>query len=447
MKKLLAGVMSVLMVAACFSGCGSTTETTTEGTTAAPADTAADTAADTEAADTTAAETEAVADDGANFGTDVSLKLWGAQEDQDMLKSMVETFKAQYPNTNWDITFGVVSEADAKTEVLKDPEAAADVFAFASDQLGELYSAGTLYRVSKNADTIKANNSEASIAACTEDGELYAYPSSSDTYFLYYDKALFTDDEVKSLDTILAKDLDAGVTNFSFDIDNGWYNAGFFFSAGCKLFGETGVDPTACDFNSANGVKAADYMIDMVNSGKFANHDDGKLKAAFTARQLGATVTGSWNAADIQAALGDDFGVTKLPELTFEDGTTANLGSMANFKLYGVSAQTAYPLEAMALAEFLTGEDCQKIRFDEKSFAPTNLALANDAEALASNPVIAAAAAQGQYATLQASIKQMGNFWTPAEAFGAGIEDGSINKDNIQEKLDLLVESILATIA
>lgn len=201
-----------------------------------------------------------------------------------------------------------------------------------------------------------------------------------------------------------------------------------------------------CDFNSDKGVLAGKYMINLANNPKFANHDDGKLQAGFEARQLGATVTGAWNAEAIKASLGDDMGVTKLPTITFEDGTTANMGSMANFKLYGVNSQTKFPLEAMALAEFLTNEAAQKLRFDERSFAPTNINLVNDTEALQSNPVIAASAAQGEFAALQSSIAQMGNFWTPAEAFGAGVEDGSINMDNLQEKLDLLVESILSTL-
>ncbi len=435
MKKILAGGLSLLMAVSMFAACTDNNESKTSSN-------ATTTAANDSVAETTAATEEAKPE----FASDVTLKVWGSQEDQTLLNTLVDNFKAQYPDTNWTIEFGVVSESDAKTEVLKDTEAAADVFAFASDQLGELVSAGGLYRVSKNKDAIVAANTEASITAATSDGELYAYPSSAETYFLYYDKKFFTEDDVKSLETILSKDLGAGVTNFSFDIDNGWYNAGFFFAAGAKLFGDNGTDPTMCDFNSDKGVLAGKYMINLANNPKFANHDDGKLQAGFEARQLGATVTGAWNAEAIKASLGDDMGVTKLPTITFEDGTTANMGSMANFKLYGVNSQTKFPLEAMALAEFLTNEAAQKLRFDERSFAPTNINLVNDTEALQSNPVIAASAAQGEFATLQSSIAQMGNFWTPAEAFGAGVEDGSINMDNLQEKLDLLVESILSTL-
>ena len=41
--------------------------------------------------------------------------------------------------------------------------------------------------------------------------------------------------------------------------DNGWYQAGFFFGAGCKLFGDDGTDPTKCDFNNERGYIRADY--------------------------------------------------------------------------------------------------------------------------------------------------------------------------------------------
>ena len=45
----------------------------------------------------------------------VSLKVWGAQEDQEMLKVMVENFKKANPNTEYTITFGVVGEKDTQT--------------------------------------------------------------------------------------------------------------------------------------------------------------------------------------------------------------------------------------------------------------------------------------------------------------------------------------------
>ena len=48
----------------------------------------------------------------------VNLKVWGAQEDQEMLKEMVEDFKKANPNTTYNITFGVVGEKDTQTKLM-----------------------------------------------------------------------------------------------------------------------------------------------------------------------------------------------------------------------------------------------------------------------------------------------------------------------------------------
>ena len=380
-------------------------------------------------------------------GDSVTLTVWGPQEGQELLKTMCESFAAANPDKNYTFNYGVVSEADAKKEILKDISAAADVFAFASDQTGELVSAGALYRITKNKDQLVADNTVPSIQAATVNGELYGYPYVSDTYFMYYDKSKFSEDEVLSLETMLEKDIAGTTTNFAFDIDNGWYQSAFFFGAGCKLFGDDGNDPTYCDFNNDRGVLVGEYLIDLVKNPKFgANMDDGLIKAGFADGSVAAAVTGTWNAADIQASLGDNYAATKLPSITLSNGETVQLGGMANFKIMGVNSETKNPLDAMALAEWLTNYDNQVLTFENRSFAPTNVKLAEDKEKLNSNLAVSALAQQAQYATVQTSIPQAGNYWTPAEAFGQDLIAGNITKDNLQEMLDKYVESVLSAL-
>lgn len=379
--------------------------------------------------------------------TKVDLTVWGAQEDQEMIKKMCDAFAAQDKEVKYTFTYGVVSEADAKKEVTKDVAAAADVFAFSSDQTAELKETGALYKVTKNKDEIVAANTEASISAATVDGDLYGYPAVSDTYFMYYDKSKLSEEDVKSIESILAKDIDGVTTNFAFDLDNGWYQSAFFFGAGNKLFGDDGRDPKMCDFNNETGFAVGEYLIGLAASKKFgANFDDGLVKEGFASGTLAAAVSGAWNAADISASLGDNYAATKLP--TFKlNGTDVQMGSMANFKLYGVNATTKFPLESMALAEWLTNYDNQLTRFNERSFAPTNKTLAEDTAKLSQNVAVAALALQSQYATVQTSIPESGNYWKPAEAFGQDLIAGKVSKDNLQAKLDAYVESILTTLS
>lgn len=437
-KKIIALALITVLALSSLTACGKKNNDKKNNNTEVTTD-------DTNTTDDTTTTDDAATDETVKLG-DATLKVWGPQEQQETIQAMCEEFKALYPDDNITIEFGVVSEADAKAEILKDPSVAADVFTFASDQIAELVQAGALFPVAMNADQIVANNTENSIAASTVDGQLYAYPSSSDTYFMYYDKSKYTEEEVKSLDTMMAKDLGSGVTNFSYDIDNGWYLSAFFFGAGCTLFGADGTDATQCDFNNDRGLLVGEYLLNLAKSPKFANHDDGLLLAAFEAGTLGANVTGTWNAAAIKESLGDNFGTAPLPTVTLSNGETIQLGGMANFKLYGVNSQTANPQAAMALAEYLTNETSQKTRFEKFSYGPTNLNLANDTEAMSSNQALAAMTQQIEFATLQTSIPQSGNFWSPAEAFGIGLMDGSITTDNLQTKLDDFVNNILATL-
>ena len=426
-KKLVSVILATSMVSAMLTGCGSKQNNTSTST---------------------SNENPSTADSSkVTYAEDAKLKVWGSQEDQEMLKGMIEEFKTEYPEAaNWSIETAVVSSADAKTEVLKDPAVAADIFEFASDQIAELQSAGALYRITKNKDQIVANNVENAINAGTIDGELYGYPNTSNSFFMYYDKSKYTEDEVKSLDTMMAKDLDAGVTNFSMDIDNGWYTSSFFFGAGATLFGADGTDPTECSFNNEKGVMVGDYLLDLANNSKFKNQDDALLLAAFKEGKLGATLTGTWNATAISEALGDNFGVTTIPSITLEDGSEISPSSIVNFNLYGINAQTKYPAEAMLLAEYLTNEKSQKTRFEVRNSSPTNVNLVADTDLLNSSPAVAVLTEQVKTSTVQPSIPQIANFWSPMEAFGQECIAKTVTKDNMQEKLDAVVKNILSSI-
>lgn len=380
------------------------------------------------------------------YAKNAKLKVWGSQEDQEMYKKMIEEFQKENPEAaDWEIELAVVMGADAKTELLKDASTAADVFDFASDQVMELQAANALYRITKNKDEIIANNLDTVIQSASVDGELYGYPVASTTFLMFYDKSMYTEEEVKNLNTMMEKQLPEGVTNFSMDIDNGWYNSCFFQAAGCRLFGEDGTDPKSCDFNSEKGLLAGNYLADLAANPKFANQDGAVLLKAFENRTLGATFTGGWDAELIKGYLGDDYGVTKLPEVTFEDGTTAQLASMMNFNLTGVNAQTKYPAEAMLLAEWMTNSDTAlEMRYEMRPAASTNKKMEETIAADTENEALKALTEQAQLSVLQTSIPQVANFWTPTEAFGAGLMNQSITRDNMQESLDTMVKNILS---
>lgn len=372
---------------------------------------------------------------GSKKGETFDLKLWGSQEDQAFLQKRVEDFKAANKDNTYNITLGVVSEADAKTKITEDLEASADVFAFANDQLRDLVGAGALYEITKNKDQIVKDNMEGSIDAVTLDGKMYGYPFTADNgYFMYYNSGFFSADDVLSLDKMLAKAEAEGKKVF-FDLSNGWYISSFFLGAGGKLeLGSNGKQ--VIDWNNETGVKVGEYLRKFAASPAFMTGDDNVMNAGAADGSIVAAVSGTWTADQFAAAYGDGYAATKLPEITI-DGKGVQMASFAGYKVYGVNSHTKAPIAAMELAEFLSNEESQVQRFEARKLGPSNLKAA-ESEAVKKDVALSALAQQGKFAHSQKDV--VGEYWGPAEAFGTDLENKSDKP--MQELLDTLVKQI-----
>ena len=356
MKKIIALLMAVLMTAGMLAACSST-----------PAEGASPTVENTKAQ----AETAVVSGEKEK----VALKVWADQGELELTEKLCNEFAAEHPEKEYTFEYGAVGAVDGKARYLEDPAAAADVFLFADDQLVDLVKADALYEVTRNTDAIIAANTPGSINAATYDGTLYGYPMTSDNgYFLYYDKSVFTEDDLKTLDGILAAANAAG-KKVHMDVSNGWYLASFFLGNGCTLTIEDGKQ--VIDFNNANGLAAAEAIRAFCNDPAFVTGDDSVL-AGGIGDAIACGVSGTWVASAIQEKLGDNYGCCKLPTFTC-DGKQVQMGSFLGCKIYGVNSQTAYPVDSMELAEYLTSEKAQIERYNVLNYGPSNVnALADD---------------------------------------------------------------------
>ena len=364
----------------------------------------------------------------------VNLKVWGAQEDQEMLKEMVEDFKKANPNTTYNITFGVVGEKDTQTKLMEDPSAAADVFAFPDDQLGDMVRAGVLYEITLTKGKVTSENSEGSVAAATRNGKLYAYPMTADNgYFLYYDKSLVSADDVKTLDGLLDAAQAKG-KKVLMDVSNGWYVASFFLSAGGTLDVKNGKQ--TCDFNNAQGVAAGEAVKRFCEHPAFITGEDAILTGGI-GNTIAAGVSGTWTAEAIREKLGDNYAAVKLPTFTL-NGKQVQMKSFAGYKLMGVNTATKHPKEAMKLAEFLTNEENQLKRFEEREMGPSNTKAASN-EKVKANVALAALTEQNQHGVSQANV--LNTTWDPLEAFGTAMETKDHSK-TVKQYLDIMVSQM-----
>ncbi len=391
---------------------------------------------------------------------DVTLTMWGAEEDQKMLQGMIDSFIAKYGDkANFNIQLGVESESTAKDVVLTDIEAAADVYAFASDQLPDLVNAGALLCIDdmdgalksyagKGVADVKAANASGSVDAASYNNKFYAFPMSADNgYFLYYDSKLVSAEDIKTWDSLLAAAGKAG-KKVGMTFASGWYNASFFYGAGFTT-GLNADGTTTIDFNGKSadgytGVQVTKSMINIAANPAFMAIADGDISNQIAGGKLCAVVSGTWDATAAQAAFGDGYAATKLPTYTLE-GKQVQQGSVAGFKLVGVNAYSKNAGWAALLAEWITNEENQKIRFTEREIGPSNIAAASS-DAVAANIAISALAEQSAYGVVQLVG---GKFWDPTATFGKSITDGKLKADDeagIQKALDEMVTGVTSPV-
>ena len=424
-KKVLAAMLVAAMTATMFAGCGSKDNGASNDATQA-----ANNGSTSESAEP----------------VDVKLTVMGPSEDQDdaqgaWLKTECEAFNEEHPE--WNITFDYVtcSESDAKDTVLQDPASAADVFMFANDQIADLVDAGALTKLGGDAaDYVKSSNSEAMAATVTYNGDIYGVPYTSNTWFMYYDKRVISEDDVKSLDTMLEKG------KVSFPFDNGWYLASFYAANGCTIFGDGTDASKGYDFGGDNAVAVTKYIVDLFNNKNFVmDSNDGSLGlAGLKDGSVNAYFNGNWNYDAVVKNLGEEnVGVAALPTINV-DGKDCQLKAFLGSKAIGVNPNCKNQEVAVKLAAYLGSEDAQLKHFELRKQAPVNTTLASNEE-VAKDAVASAMANVAANCSIAQPIIPMQAYWDAATPFGDAFvhgAEGQITADNAKEKTEAFNEQL-----
>ena len=376
---------------------------------------------------------------------EVSLRVWvGDNNDIEWINTVIANFQAANPDKTYKIEVGVQTEGDCSKVVLTDPTAAADVFTFADDQFNSLYNAGALQQVVIDPEAVIAANTPGSVAAATgADGNLYAYPATADNgYFMFYNKEYFTEEDVQTLDGMMAKAAADG-KKVGFPMSNAWYFYSFFKGAGLEMtVSEDGVT-NICNWNATDtpitGVQVVEALLAVTSNPGFMEADSDPFVAGVKDGTIIAGVSGTWNANTAAEVWGDNYAATKLPTYTV-NGEQVQMSSFAGFKLVGVNSYSENVGDAMDFAAFMTNEESQTLRFEMRSQGPSNInAAASDA--VQANPAIAALAAQSAYADVQ-RVGQA--YWDAAAALGKIIVNGNPDNIELQTLLDNCVAGITA---
>ncbi|MCI8762528.1 MAG: extracellular solute-binding protein, partial [Oscillospiraceae bacterium] len=342
----------------------------------------------------------------------VSLTVWGAEEDEALLEEIFASFQAHYAGqADFQISYQPQSESNCKDALLGDLEGGADVFTFADDQVAALAAAGGLDPIA-DAAAVRGACLPAAVEAASVGDTLYAYPLTADNgYFLYYNKAYLTQEDVQSLDRMLEAAAQAGKL-VSMDWSSAWYVYAFFGNTGLEVgLNQDGLT-NYCTWNSSDGpirgVDVAQAMLDIAASPAFSDRPDVEFLDGVRDGTVIAGISGVWNAVAVEEVWGGDMGAAKLPTYTCA-GRQVQMASFSGCKLVGVNAYSEHPDWADRLAQWIASEENQRLRFEMRGQGPANASAASSSQ-VQSSPAIAALLEQSNYSQLQ---RVGGKFWDP----------------------------------
>lgn len=374
----------------------------------------------------------------------VELSVWAEEANYDMLEGMIESFKEEYKGeARFEITLVENSDAKTKDVLLGDIHNAADLFSFADDQLPGMVAAGAIEPV-PNAEEIKAANLEEAVGAASIGDTLYAYPMTADNgYFMYYNKKYFTEEDVQTLDGMLAAAKKAG-KKINIEATSGWYMYTFFGNTGLEFgLNDDGIT-NYCNWNSKEGdIKGTDIvqsLLDIFATGAVNNGPDSEFVKGAKKGKLIAGISGVWNAIELMELWGDDYAAVKLPVYTCA-GQQIQMSSFTGYKMMGVNYYSEQKEWACKLADWLTNEENQNIRFVDRNQGPSNIRAAESEEVM-KVPAIQAVIAQSEFGSLQ-RVGQ--NYWAPFEPFAQVIVNGNPDHLKLQDIIDNLVNGITAS--
>lgn len=377
----------------------------------------------------------------ANGEEHMRLMVWAPSEDQskdsgEWLQKCCEAFAEDHPEYDISFVYGVADEATAADQVAQDPSASADVFMYANDKITVLTDAkavakfGGIYE-----QQIVDTNSETVTDSLRQDGFLYGVPFTTNTWYMFYDKKIFSDEDIKSLDKMLEK----GVVSFPFT--NSWYLPAFYIANGCTLFEDGTVEEAGVDFAGDKAVEVTDYLIDLLDNPNFVVDADGSGMAGMRDGSINAMFTGSWDAASIREILGDDMGVAALPTYTL-NGEEKQMMAYAGSKAIGVNATSDHMVASIQLAIYLGSAEAQKLHYDLRNVVPCNTELLAD-EAISSDMlVVAQNDTFDRTSILQPFVSKMGNCWTPVENMGKGIRNKTVTHENAAEQTQAMNDAM-----
>ncbi|GKU25725.1 maltose ABC transporter substrate-binding protein [Clostridium folliculivorans] len=310
------------------------------------------------------------------------------------------------------------------------------MYGLANDNLGTFQKAGVLAEVPSGVIDKSKFASQSVIDAVTLQGKQYAVPIAMETYALFYNT-----DKVKevpkSMDELVTKAKEVG---FKYDVNNFYYSYAFLAANGGYVFKNNNgsLDAKDIGLNNDGAVKGYQFIQDLVVKNKFMSADikgDG-AKGDFQAGKIGFYISGPWDVKGFQDAK-VPFKVVPLPQ-TNGKATPSFMGVQTAF----VSSKSKNQDTAWELMKYLN-DKTPLVLFETGNRIPVLNDALNSDKFKASETAVQFAE-QAKVAQPMPNIPEIQAMWTPG---ANNLQLLTAGKVDAKKAADTTVEQIKQGIA
>ena len=355
----------------------------------------------------------------------VSLKVWLEPEmiSSGWIEEMEALFEEKYPEWKVECEYVSCSSNDFNVKIARcDESDKPDIFCYNPSYLAKLIKADQITELNAELqEIVRLHNAQVLLDFVTSGSNIYGVPYTANTWMMYYDTSVYTEEEIKSLDAMME------VAPVGMMLDNGWYISSFFSANGCTF------DINGFDIPQEKAEEVVSYLMDKVSNKKLISTQSEGLEK-LEKGEISAYMTGVWDEERIRSILGDNFGVVELPKVNLTSGD-GQLRAMCTTSAIGVSDKCKDNEVVTAFVEFITDASRQGELYRRTGKIPCHdnfLDMWEDEATSATQKVL-------QYTSIPQS-ENLGAWWTPASELAVNIADGSIT--DVKELVDKFLKSI-----
>lgn len=339
------------------------------------------------------------------------IRVWVGEESAEFYQKVCDDYIAAHSDFGYKIEVKGMDTGSIAGTITNDPTAAADIFTVAHDNIGKLAATQCAKPITNEAliAQVKADNPESfqKVIYSSLNGQSYLYgvPYISQALFLYYNKALVTDEQAKTFEGLHEAAMAAGTKAITVTGDDG-FNMSFALLAqkvsdhtsSVKLYegaeATSGGSKGECNCQGDDTVAIFRWLQAFAadpNGFKWPSSDGWDADLDKNNQGTVAVIGGAWHYNTAKAALGEtNLGIALIPtfSLTAEAceglsgvkaGDTYRGGTFADCKCFMINAYsspTKYDKEQELIA-YLSGKEIQNASYLECMNVPAYVGAAD----------------------------------------------------------------------